>query len=170
MFQSVRVLRSWPEFLRPLVHWFLPECRKCRQQVRLARSMLKPLFEHRARAKAAAAEAGQKASSKDSENTIDWIEQAAAGRPLDAAGAQLGFAIGALHTTTELLRQSLLDICAHPELIQPIRDEVKKAVNESGWTTAGLFKMQLLDSIIKETQRLKPGSLGESMLGSCIHF
>lgn len=89
---------------------------------------------------------------------------------MDAAGAQLGFAIGALHTTTELLRQSLLDICAHPELIQPIRDEVKKAVNESGWTTAGLFKMQLLDSIIKETQRLKPGSLGESMLGSCIHF
>ncbi|KAL2009416.1 hypothetical protein VTN00DRAFT_5223 [Thermoascus crustaceus] len=158
MFQSVRVLRSWSDFLRPLVHWFLPECRKCRQQARLVRSMLKPLFERRARAKAAAA-GGQKTSSKDSENTIDWIEQATARRPLDAVGAQLGFAIAALHTTTELLRQTLLDICAHPELIQPIRDEVKRAVDESGWTTAGLFKMQLLDSVIKETQRLKPGSL-----------
>ena len=32
------------------------------------------------------------------------------------------------------------------------------------WTVAGLFKMQLLDSVIKVTQRLKPGSLGKSIL------
>ncbi|KAF3483805.1 cytochrome P450 [Arthroderma uncinatum] len=88
-----------------------------------------------------------------------WLRDAAAGRSLDHTAAQLAFAVSALHTTTELLKQTLLDICTHPKLIQPIRDEVSEALKEDGWTTAGLFKMQLLDSVIKESQRLKPGLL-----------
>lgn len=81
------------------------------------------------------------------------------GPPLDPAATQLSFAISALHTTTELLKQAILDVAAHPELIEPLREEIKAVVNERGWTTAGLFKMRLLDSVVKETQRLKPGSL-----------
>ncbi|KAJ5630921.1 uncharacterized protein N7484_011021 [Penicillium longicatenatum] len=69
------------------------------------------------------------------------------------------FAISAMHTTSELLKQALLDICMHPKLIPDIRYEASKAVEESGWSTAGVFKMRLLDSVVKETQRLKPGSL-----------
>ena len=57
-----------------------------------------------------------------------------------------------------------MDICLHPELILAIRDEAQKAVEENGWTTAGLFKMQILDSAVKETLRLKPGSLGICVL------
>ncbi|KAJ5505176.1 Cytochrome P450 [Penicillium fimorum] len=64
-----------------------------------------------------------------------------------------------MHTTSDLLKQAILDICMHPDLIPVLRGEAQKAVEESGWTTAGLFKMQLLDSAIKETLRLKPGSL-----------
>ncbi|KAK2803977.1 hypothetical protein FQN50_006783 [Emmonsiellopsis sp. PD_5] len=147
-FMGVRSLRAWPAFLRPVVHWFLPELRKCRQQMRLARQMLQPVFERRARSRA-----------EGFNDTIQWLEEMSAGRPFDTAAAQIAFAISAMHTTTELLKQALLDICMHPELIPAIRKEVSKAVEESGWTTAGLFKMQLLDSVVKETQRLKPGSL-----------
>jgi len=68
--------------------------------------------------------------------------------------------ISALHTTTELLKQTLWSICTHPELIQPIRDEIENAIRENGWTTAGVIKMRLLDSIVKESQRLKPVGLG----------
>lgn len=157
-FMGVRALRSWTAFLRPLAQWFLPECSKCRQQVRLARLMLKPIIDSRARAKAADVAGGCKA--KQFGDTIEWIEKVAAGRPFDPAATQLAFAISALHTTTELLKQTILDICTHPELIQPIRDEIKNAIAESGWTTAGLFKMRLLDSVVKESQRLKPGTLG----------
>ncbi|KGO64075.1 Acyl transferase/acyl hydrolase/lysophospholipase [Penicillium italicum] len=155
-FMGVRALRSWPALLRPLVHWFLPECMKCREQIRLARRMLKPTFDRRAQAKAAQVE-GQSVERFD--DTIEWIDKEAAGRPFDPAAAQIAFAISAMHTTTELLKQTLLDVCMHPKLIPAIKDEVKKAVEESGWTTAGLFKMQLLDSVLKESQRLKPGSL-----------
>lgn len=48
-FMGVRSLRAWPAFLRPIVHWFLPELRTYRQQLRLARRMLQPTFDHRAR-------------------------------------------------------------------------------------------------------------------------
>ncbi|KAJ5441828.1 Cytochrome P450 [Penicillium cf. griseofulvum] len=153
---GVRSLRAWPAFLRPLVHWFLPELRKCRQQIRLARLMLQPIYDRR--------EYGQSYSTRPDkvenfEDTIQWLEEIAAGRPYDAAAAQIAFAISAMHTTSELLKQTLLDICMHPDLIPVLRDEAQKAVEESGWTTAGVFKMQLLDSAVKETQRLKPGSL-----------
>ncbi|KAJ5205144.1 Cytochrome P450 [Penicillium cf. griseofulvum] len=155
-FMGVRSLRAWPAFLRPLVHWFLPELRKCRQQIRLARLMLQPIYDRR--------EYGQSYSTRPDkvenfEDTIQWLEEIAAGRPYDAAAAQIAFAISAMHTTSELLKQTLLDICMHPDLIPVLRDEAQKAVEESGWTTAGVFKMQLLDSAVKETQRLKPGSL-----------
>ncbi|KAI9932136.1 hypothetical protein MW887_009645 [Aspergillus wentii] len=155
-FMGVRSLRACPAFLRPFAHWFLPEIRKCRQQLRLARLMLQPTFDRRAHEKATSSESNK---TKKFNDTIEWLEEIAAGRPYDAAAAQIAFAISAMHTTSELLKQALLDICMHPELIPAIRDEAKKAVEESGWTTAGVFKMQLLDSAIKETQRLKPGSL-----------
>jgi len=148
-FMGVRSLRAWPGFLRPLVHWFLPELRKCREQMRLARLMLQPIFDRRARDK-----------TSKSEDTIQWLEEVAAGRPYDATAAQIAFAISAMHTTSELLKQALLDICMHPKLVPALREEAKNAVEESGWSTAGVFKMQLLDSAVKETQRLKPGSLG----------
>lgn len=160
-FMGVRSLRAWPAFLRPLVHWFLPELRKCRQQIRLARLMLQPIFDRRAYGQTQSIEPGKKEKFED---TIQWLEEIAAGRPYDAAAAQIAFAISAMHTTSELLKQALLDICMHPDLIPVLRDEAQKAVEESGWTTAGVFKMQLLDSAVKETQRLKPGSLGTCLL------
>ncbi|KAI1318921.1 cytochrome P450 [Xylariaceae sp. FL0255] len=157
LFNGVRALRTWPAFLRPVVHWFLPECKVCRQQLRVARGLLHSTFMNRKLAKRSAlAEGGEAETYAD---TISWMEEQAAGRPFDPAAAQLAFAISALHTTTELLKQVLLDICMHPELIQPLRMEITAVLAEERWTTAGVFKMRLLDSVIKETQRLKPGSL-----------
>jgi hypothetical protein len=148
-FMGVRSLRAWPALLRPFVHWFLPEFRKCREQMHLARLMLQPVFDRRMREKA-----------PNPKDTIQWLDEVAAGRPYDAAAAQIAFAISAMHTTSELLKQAILDICINPELVPVLREEARKDVEESGWSTAGVFKMQLLDSAIKETQRIKPGSLG----------
>lgn len=160
-FMGVRSLRAWPAFLRPLVHWFLPELRNCRRQLRLARLILQPIFDRRGYGQSHSTQPDKR---ENFEDTIQWLEEIAAGRPYDAAAAQIAFAISAMHTTSELLKQTLLDICMHPDLIPVLRDEAQKAVEENGWTTAGVFKMQLLDSAVKETQRLKPGSLGMCLL------
>ncbi|KAM5495798.1 hypothetical protein McaMca56_005146 [Microsporum canis] len=155
-FMGVRALRSYPSFLHPFARWLLPECRKCQAQVRQARQILDPIIQSRNKTEGSSAKEEKAGVYND---TFQWLTDVAAGRPFDHAAAQLAFAVSALHTTTELLKQTLLDVCTHPELIQPIRDEVTEAVSQDGWTTAGLFKMQLLDSVIKESQRLKPGLL-----------
>ncbi|KAH8432054.1 cytochrome P450 [Aspergillus melleus] len=155
-FNSVRALRNWPKSLHPVIHWMLPDCQKARGQVRLARRMLAPVLEERTAMKKSAETEGHKLKFDD---TIEWTEEVAKGRPYDPVAVQLGLAMGALHTTTQLMQQAILDICAHQDLIKPLREEIAYAVQESGWTTAGLFKMKLLDSVIKETQRLKPGLL-----------
>jgi len=156
-FFAIRSLRSLPGLVRPMIHWFLPECKKVREQVKHARSMLQPIIDKQRLARKSSS-AGNQPKYHD---TIGWMEETAAGRPFDPEAAQLGFALSALHTTSNLMKQALYDICLHPELIQPLRDEVSKAVSENGWSTAGVFQMQLLDSVIKESQRLKPAGLGK---------
>lgn len=70
--------------------------------------------------------------------------------------------MAAVVTTSELLKQALINVCAHTDLVEPLRDEINVSVRANGWTTAGLFNMSLLDSVIKETQRLNP--LAQGML------
>lgn len=152
MFMAVKELSTWPKWSRPWIHWFLPAFRNCRQQVTLARSLLQDVMDERAR------------SAERHEDAITWVAEAAKGRPVDAAGAQLGLAMAALFTTSELMKQALLDICAHPELVEPLRQEITSAIEKHGWTTAGFFNMQLLDSAIKESQRMNTLSEGMSTI------
>lgn len=98
----------------PFIYWFLPECQKTREQVHLARQLMKSILEEREAAKKAAEAEGRNCQNHDA---IEWIEEAAIGRPFDAAAAQLALAMAVLHTTTELTKQAILDILWHPELM-----------------------------------------------------
>ncbi|KAL8761588.1 MAG: hypothetical protein Q9184_002296 [Pyrenodesmia sp. 2 TL-2023] len=54
----------------------------------------------------------------------------------------------------------MFDLCAQPEYIEPLREEVEAAIKEDGgWKKATLNKMQKLDSFLKESQRVTPPSL-----------
>nr|A0A455LM27.1 RecName: Full=Cytochrome P450 monooxygenase atnM; AltName: Full=Arthripenoid biosynthesis cluster protein M [Arthrinium sp.]AYO60886.1 cytochrome P450 monooxygenase AtnM [Arthrinium sp.] len=55
--------------------------------------------------------------------------------------------------------QTLYDLCSYPEYIEPLRDELVTVLKESGMTKAGLFKLKLMDSFMKESQRFKPGAM-----------
>jgi hypothetical protein len=48
----------------------------------------------------------------------------------------------------------LYRLLAHPEYLEPLREEVDAVVREDGWTKAGLDKMYKIDSFLRETQRL----------------
>ncbi|KAF5006769.1 hypothetical protein F66182_15800, partial [Fusarium sp. NRRL 66182] len=43
---AVYVLRIFPSFLQPIVHWILPPCRKLRAQIQQARELVLPALEH----------------------------------------------------------------------------------------------------------------------------
>ena len=112
---------------------------------------------------------------KKYEDTIAWMQEEQIKKrkmvgkekldfEVDAGSVQLSFALSALHSTTELLKQTIYDICAYKgkeTLLEEMREEVARVIAESGWTTKGLAEMRLIDSVLKETQRLKPGSMGQ---------
>ncbi|KAF3031270.1 hypothetical protein E8E11_000018 [Didymella keratinophila] len=47
LFQGARVLRSWPVWTRPYIHWFLHECKVCRTEVGNADVLLKSEIQRR---------------------------------------------------------------------------------------------------------------------------
>ena len=59
--------------------------------------------------------------------------------------------------------ESLYDIVAHPEVIPDLREEIKSVLEETDgvMTTQALFRMKLLDSVMRESQRVNPLNMGE---------
>ncbi|KAG5798181.1 hypothetical protein H9Q69_002790 [Fusarium xylarioides] len=141
VFLAARALRAWPRFLRPLVQWFLPACKACRAEVQRAREVLQKNLAKRA------------AEEKEHDDSITWFGEIAGGKSYDPVAAQLGMSMAAVVTTSELLKQTIIEICAH-DLATPLREEIEAVIAEHGWSPAALTNMRLLDSVIKETQRL----------------
>ncbi|KAJ4037574.1 hypothetical protein NW756_012268 [Fusarium oxysporum] len=123
--------------------------------------IITPLIERRRELRRAAIAAGQPLPVFH--DAIDWSEQeaeaAGSGSAFDPVIFQLTLSLLAIHTTYDLLQQTMIDLGRHPEYIEPVRQEVVQLLREEGWKKTTLFKMKLLDSAIKESQRMKPGSI-----------
>lgn len=93
-------------------------------------------------------------------DAIEWVAQESNGQKYDPELIQLSMATFSVHTTTDLMTHVLADLALHPEIIQPLREEAISVLQESGWKKASLDQMVLLDSVIKESQRMKPFTTG----------
>jgi cytochrome P450 len=91
---------------------------------------------------------------------MEWMEQCAKGREYDAAVAQLSLSLAAIHTTSDMLTQVLYDICACDGLVEEMRREIVNVIRAEGWTKMTLNQLKLMDSVLKESQRLKPTTIG----------
>lgn len=90
-----------------------------------------------------------------STDAIGWFEDVAAGRPFDFAHAQLLLSVVAIHTTSLTLMTLLYDLAANPHYIGLLREEIIETLREDGgWKKTSLYKMKLLDSCMKESQRV----------------
>lgn len=95
-------------------------------------------------------------------DAMEWLEQVAKGRSYDPAAIQLTFSIAAIHTTSDMMTQAIYDLCGREELVQELRNEIVSVISAHGWKKTALYKLQLMDSFLKESQRLKPINIGGS--------
>ncbi|KAJ4003989.1 hypothetical protein NW752_010926 [Fusarium irregulare] len=149
-------LRCYPRWLRSYIHWFLPSCQAVRGKLDKARAFLQPYIDRRRAAKEEAMREGKTIPFDDS---IEWFEKEYPGKA-DPARDQIGLSLVAIHTTTDLLSETLFNIALHPELFAPLREEIIGALRAEGMKKTSLYNMKLLDSVIKESQRLRPVLLG----------
>lgn len=97
----------------------------------------------------------------DFNDAIDWFDHEAKGEPYDEASCQLGLSMAAIHTTTDLLIETMQNIMLHPELVKDLRKEIVQVVGAEGWKKSSLYNLKLVDSVVKESQRLRPAAMGK---------
>ncbi|KAF5630083.1 ent-kaurene oxidase [Fusarium sp. NRRL 52700] len=149
-------LREYPRWLRPYIHWFLPQCWAIRAKLNEARQCLKPHIERRNAIKQKALAEGKPSPFDDS---LEWFEKEY--EKHDPAKEQISVSIVAYHTTSDLLAETLVTLCQHPELFKELRDEIITVLTaEGGLTKAAMYNLKLMDSVVKESQRLRPILLG----------
>ncbi|GES65933.1 cytochrome P450 [Aspergillus terreus] len=154
VYQASFALRDWPVALHSVVHWFLTPCQNARADVQRAREIIAPVLEQRRKYRKEA-EAGKK-DVPQYNDAMEWIERAAKGQPYDAAITQLTLSVVAVHNTTDLFCQVLIDLAKNTDMLEPLRDEIKTVIKDHGWKKTALYHLKLLDSVIKESQRMKP--------------
>ncbi|GME62479.1 Cytochrome P450 [Neofusicoccum parvum] len=151
-FFAVRALRYWPPVLRPLVHRFLPEMRVVRSEVTTARRIIEAEVASRRRARFEAEMAGAPLKSTDA---IGWFDDVAGDRAYDIVQEQMMLSVAAIHTTSVTLMALLYDLADHPAQADAVRAEIVRVLCEDGgWQKNSLYRMKLLDSCMKESQRL----------------
>ncbi|KAL4863119.1 hypothetical protein BDV12DRAFT_189894 [Aspergillus spectabilis] len=158
-FEAAESLKVWPGPLRPLAAKFLPLCRKLRAEAAEARSIIAPVLEER-RAKRSQHAQTKDEAGEEEEHMIEWAEETANGAIYDPALLQMKVSLASIHTTSDLVSQTIFNLSSRPELVDDLRKEVISVIGQYGWVKPALYQLKLMDSVLKETQRLKPISIG----------
>lgn len=146
-------LRTLPAFLWPVMLLADPDCRASRRYRNRAMELIKPVLNAR-RAEAASYKA-KGLPPPVYNDALEWaeIEAVADYNPVDI---QLGLSFLAIHTTSDLVSQTLLHLAHTPEGVEDLRREIIQVLSADGWRKASFQKLKLVDSAVKEAQRLKP--------------
>ncbi|KAH8727294.1 cytochrome P450 monooxygenase-like protein [Phaeosphaeriaceae sp. PMI808] len=154
---AVAKLNMIPRPFKNLFSWFSDDCKRAHNSIIRARNILTPVLENRRLLK-------EKARTEDRSipyfnDAIEWAEVHRNGKAFDTVHLQFGLVIGAVSNTANLIRQVLVCLASEPELIIPLREEIIGVLRAHGWSRNALHNMKLLDSAIKEAQRLKPTNM-----------
>ncbi|KAK7418724.1 hypothetical protein QQX98_003742 [Neonectria punicea] len=145
------VLRVFPHFLRPLVAPLLPSYRTLLRNVSSGRRIICGIIRSR--------EAQLKASSGTHQDILQWMMDSASGRekrPENLAQRMLILSLASIHTTAMTMTHAMYDLCAHPEYLEPLQEEMNEVLTNGGWQKTTLNRLHKLDSFLKESQRFNP--------------
>ncbi|KAJ5563148.1 cytochrome P450 [Penicillium sp. DV-2018c] len=152
---AVAAIQAWPRFLQPLIHWFLGPCQTVRRQIQHADRILLPVLREKTH------RAGERSADEQEFSTLTFIDQFANGARYEATLAQLRLIAVSVLTTADLVEKVVARLVEHPELIQPLREEAVAILTASprGIHRTSLPKLTLMESVMKESQRLEPATL-----------
>ncbi|CAI6341409.1 unnamed protein product [Periconia digitata] len=156
-FRAAVELAIVPQFLKFLLPLFSSKCQVVRRKANRAREIITPVIENRRALKNKARLEGKPIPSFN--DALDWGETETKGMKYNPADFQLTLAFAAIHTTSDLLCKTLGLLAEHPDSFKPLREEMITVLKQDGWKKSALYNMKLLDSTLKEAQRVRPNSL-----------
>ncbi|KAI0102283.1 cytochrome P450 monooxygenase [Nemania sp. FL0031] len=155
-FDAMNMLTKYPINVRPYIGWLFPECRRVKDYYTRAKALIDPVMKKREDMRRAALAAGEPVPVYN--DALEWIvqEAKAINSTYDAATFQLILSAVAIQTTSDLLHSVIVNLIQHPESMQAVRDEIVQVLGTDGWKKTSLYNMKVMDSAIKETQRVRP--------------
>ncbi|TLD22910.1 hypothetical protein PspLS_07093, partial [Pyricularia sp. CBS 133598] len=148
-------LRCFPNWLRSLIFWTGQPGKEFRALYARACNIVEPVVQRRRRERAECEAKG--VAPPVYNDVIEWVETEAGGDPTcKTTGVQLVLSTAAIHTTADLFTYTLILLAANPHHIEALRTEMLETLPVAGWKKMSLASLRLLDSTIKEAQRLKP--------------
>ncbi|KAF6807698.1 cytochrome p450 [Colletotrichum musicola] len=156
VFQAVQVLRQFPPVLRPIANRLLPICKQTRAALKACRHVMRPVVAARQARKLEPSAKGEPEPVYD--DALEWCQKEYA-TDRDPADSQISLAMVAIHPTTDQLTETMIQIARHPELFELLREEITTVLGTEGIQKTALYNLKLLDSVTKESQRLKPVSI-----------
>ncbi len=148
-------LRPYPAFVRPLMYPFLEGSKTLDHHLHVAKKTFSHIFAERL---------ALKDTDEKPVDMLQWLADSARGsdrNPDVLAHNMLFMALASVHTSSATIIHVLFDLCANPEFMEQLRQDVQQAVDESGWTLAGIAKMKKIDSFMKESQRMNQAVLSK---------
>ncbi|TLD37851.1 cytochrome P450 [Venturia nashicola] len=153
-FKTIYKLRTYWMPLRPIVSRLLPGVKALERERAKNSKLLRPLIKQRRKLMEQGGELP--------DDMLQWSLEKASKFPDeiksddDIALLQLRLSMSAIHTTSLTGTVLLADICSIPGLLQELRAEWEAVLERSGgeFSTKALYEMKLLDSVMKESQRM----------------
>ncbi|TGO17826.1 hypothetical protein BTUL_0014g00200 [Botrytis tulipae] len=159
VFRVAIQMRVIPPYLKRISSYLMPASWAVSRNLHSAQRLITPIVEERRRM-----ETVNDPDYKPPNDFLQWLMDEAwnerDGQPAELVHRLLVLALASVHTTSMTATQVLYDIIAHPEYLEPLREEILQALKEDGgWQKTTLTKMRKLDSFMKESQRLNGPSL-----------
>ncbi|TGO43441.1 hypothetical protein BHYA_0001g00710 [Botrytis hyacinthi] len=159
VFRVAIQMRVIPPYFKRISSYLMPASWAVSRNLHSAQRLITPIVEERRRM-----ETVNEPDYKPPNDFLQWLMDEAwnerDGQPAELVHRLLVLALASVHTTSMTATQVLYDIIAHPEYLEPLREEILQALKEDGgWQKTTLTKMRKLDSFMKESQRLNGPSL-----------
>ncbi|KAH3958473.1 hypothetical protein HBH98_076600 [Parastagonospora nodorum] len=156
-FEAANLMTVCPGAFKFLMPRFSKKCKNVLAIYNEARGILEPVIERRRQLKAEAKRKGTPIPIFS--DAIEWAEIESRGNPYSAVDCQLNLSFAAIHTSSGLLSQVLTRLSNEPHLITPLRHEIIEVLTAEGMNKNSLYNLKLMDSALKETQRIKPDQM-----------
>lgn len=146
-------LRRFPKWAKPLAAPFFPNCRKLRSILHHVNTLLKPLKE----------KLDQQGLDDDPKSPLDFLHQKLHGQSEELGSMLVALCLVSYDGGSELFTHVLHSVWGNDQLVKDLRSEIVNVVGkEGGFNKNALQNLVLMDSVLKEAQRLHPESVRES--------
>ncbi|KAE8340584.1 cytochrome P450 [Aspergillus arachidicola] len=145
-------MKPW---LRPFLAWRLPEVQQLNKREEMAIRFLEPIIQARR-------EAVKNPDYQKPDDMLPWLLNRSEDHTVNSTGSivkmQLLVIFAGIHNTTVTVANVLYNLAVSPEYMQPLREEIRKAIsdNDGTLTSRALQQLEKLDSFMKEIIRLCP--------------